>query len=117
MKFHTLILCGSLLVLLSLTAVSQPGPTTTRIEDAQTAERVKAEFLHAWSAYKRYAWGHEHLKPLSRSYDDWHTESLMTTAVDALDTMILMGLREEAEKTRDFIVGHLSFDKDVEVKN
>lgn len=117
MKFHTLILCGSLLVLFSLTAISQPGPTTTRLEDAQTAERVKAEFLHAWSAYKRYAWGHEHLKPLSRSFDDWHTESLMTTAVDALDTMILMGLDEEAGKTRDFIVENLSFDKDVEVKN
>ncbi len=117
MKLHLPILSVCLMLMFSSTAASQPGRVSKTLDDTQVAELVKAEFLHAWNAYKRYAWGHEHLKPLSRSYDDWHSESLMTTAVDALDTMILMGLREEAEKTRDFIVERLSFDKDVEVKN
>ncbi|MEX1276088.1 MAG: glycoside hydrolase family 47 protein [Bacteroidota bacterium] len=117
MKLHLPILSVCLILMFLSTAASQPGRVSKTLDDTQVAELVKAEFLHAWNAYKRYAWGHEHLKPLSRSYDDWHTESLMTTAVDALDTMILMGFREEAEKTRDFIVEHLSFDKDVEVKN
>lgn len=94
-----------------LSQASQPA------DAHQTAEQVKNEFLHAWNAYKRHAWGHEHLKPLSRSYDDWHSESLMTTAVDALDTMILLGLHEEAGRTRDYLVANLSFDKNVEVKN
>jgi mannosidase alpha-like ER degradation enhancer 2 len=39
------------------------------------------------------------------------------TPVDALDTMILMGLKTEADETRALIVKNLSFDKDVYVKN
>ena len=39
------------------------------------------------------------------------------TPVDALDTMIMMGLTDEANKTREFIVKNLSFDQDIEVKN
>ncbi|HEX8130310.1 MAG TPA: glycoside hydrolase family 47 protein [Pyrinomonadaceae bacterium] len=84
---------------------------------AQMAERVRAEFLHAWRGYERYAWGHDALKPLSKAPHDWYKESLLMTPVDALDTMILMGLDAEAEKTRKLIVERLSFDKDVSVKN
>jgi mannosidase alpha-like ER degradation enhancer 2 len=39
------------------------------------------------------------------------------TPVDALDTMIIMGLTDEADKTREFIATNLSFDQDIEVKN
>src|SRR5438128_12253981 len=39
------------------------------------------------------------------------------TPVDALDTMILMGLKDEAEKTKTYIIENLSFDKDIYVKN
>ena len=30
------------------------------------AARVRAEFLHAWRGYERYAWGHDELRPLSK---------------------------------------------------
>src|SRR5207237_7030414 len=39
------------------------------------------------------------------------------TPVDALDTMILMRLKDEAKATREYIATHLSFDKDIEVQN
>jgi mannosidase alpha-like ER degradation enhancer 2 len=39
------------------------------------------------------------------------------TPVDALDTLMLMGLDEEAQATRSFLVRELSFDHDIEVKN
>jgi mannosidase alpha-like ER degradation enhancer 2 len=39
------------------------------------------------------------------------------TPVDALDTMILMGLKDEAESTKRYIIAHLSFDKDIYVQN
>jgi len=39
------------------------------------------------------------------------------TPVDALDTIILMGLNEEAKTTREYIAMHLSFDKDIYVQN
>lgn len=86
-------------------------------DKAEMAERVRQEFLHAWKGYKQYAWGHDELKPLSKSYRDWHSVPLYMTPVDALDTMILMGLDEEAAKTREFIAKNLSFDHDIFVKN
>jgi hypothetical protein len=78
---------------------------------------VRSEFLHAWRGYKKYAWGHDDLKPLSKSYHDWYAEPLLMTPVDALDTMILMGLKEEAASTRRYIIKNLSFDKDISVQN
>jgi hypothetical protein len=81
------------------------------------AARVKAEFLHAWNGYKRYAWGHDELKPLSRKPFDWYGQSLLMTPVDALDTLVLMGLDKEADEDRALIDAKLDFDKDIYVKN
>ena len=36
------------------------------------AERVRQDFLHAWGGYKQYAWGHDELQPLTKSYRDWY---------------------------------------------
>ena len=80
-------------------------------------KQVRAEFLHAWNGYKKYAWNHDDLKPLSKTYHDWYAEPLLMTPVDALDTMILMGLKDEANQTREYIATHLSFDKDISVQN
>src|SRR5262249_6851664 len=81
------------------------------------AKQVRAEFLHVWNAYKRYAWGHDELKPLSKGHRDWYGSSLYLTPVDSLDTMILMGLNTEADDARELILQNLSFDKDIDVKN
>ncbi|MDQ2767459.1 MAG: glycoside hydrolase family 47 protein [Gemmatimonadota bacterium] len=85
--------------------------------DSVTAARVRLEFVHAWKGYKRYAWGHDELRPLSKSYSDWYGHSLLMTPVDALDTMILMGLVDEAREARELIATTLSFDQDLYVKN
>ena len=81
------------------------------------AREVRGEFLYAWNAYKQYAWGHDELKPLSKGFKDWYGTSLYMTPVDALDTLILMGLNDEADKAREAITKNLSFDQDIEVKN
>ncbi|HEY2964463.1 MAG TPA: glycoside hydrolase family 47 protein [Pyrinomonadaceae bacterium] len=81
------------------------------------AAQVKAEFLHAWSGYKKYAWGHDDLRPLSKTPHDWYGQTLLMTPVDALDTMIIMDLEDEAATTKQYIFDHLSFDKDIEVQN
>ena len=88
-----------------------------RVAKKKLAAAVRTEFLHAWNGYKKYAWGHDDLKPLSKAPHDWYGQSLLMTPVDALDTMILMGLNDEARITRDFIAQNLSFDKDIEVQN
>jgi glycosyl hydrolase family 47 len=98
-------------------AQSQKSRKLSDGKKTEMANRVREDFLHAWNAYKQYAWGHDELKPLSKSYRDWYSASLYMTPVDALDTMILMGLDDEAAKTREFIAKKLSFDQDIYVKN
>ncbi len=108
-------------ILLALTVALVFSPSTTnaqpQVNRPQLARQVRAEFLHAWNGYKKYAWGHDDLKPLSKTYHDWYAQSLLMTPVDALDTMILMGLKDEAKHTREYIDQNLSFDKDIEVQN
>jgi hypothetical protein len=103
------------------TSAQQPPSTSsasTEIpSDAEMAERVRQEFRHAWDGYKQYAWGHDALKPLSKSYHDWYGVSLLMSPVDGLDTMILMGMNDEATRTREYIDKNLSFDRDIYVKN
>ena len=48
--------------------------------------------MHAWNAYKRYAWGHDELKPVSHGWQEWFGIGL--TIVDSLDTMWIMGLKD-----------------------
>ncbi len=87
------------------------------IDRKAAAEQVKTEFLHAWNGYKKYAWGNDDLKPLSKSFHNWYAEPLLMTPVDALDTMYLMGMKAEADKTREYITANLKFDKDIYVQN
>ena len=84
---------------------------------SQLAARVRTEFLHAWNNYERYAWGHDALRPLSKTPHDWYGHSLLMTPVDALDTLVVMHLDAEAAKARSLIVSDLSFDRDIYVKN
>ncbi len=88
-----------------------------KINKAKLAEEVKKQFLHAWEGYKKYAWGHDELKPISKSYKDWYGVSLLMTPVDAFDTMTLMGLKKEANEAKELILDSLSFNKDIYVKN
>src|SRR5437588_7153422 len=109
----------SAFLLAAFAAFAMDGCAKSRTdEDAQQlAVRVRTEFLHAWNSYEQYAWGHDALKPLSRTAHDWYGESLLMTPVDALDTLILVKLGAEADKARDLITRELSFDRDVDVKN
>ncbi|HEX2268147.1 MAG TPA: glycoside hydrolase family 47 protein [Pyrinomonadaceae bacterium] len=107
----TRILSVLLLLLLPLSLSAQ------QVNKKKLAAEVKAEFLHAWNGYKKYAWGHDDLKPLSKTHHDWYAQPLLMTPVDSLDTMIIMGLDEEAAATRAYILENLSFDKDIDVQN
>lgn len=101
-------------LVLTTSSFAQQWPKADR---QQMAEKVKTEFLHAWSGYKKYAWGHDDLMPLSKKPKDWYGQTLLMTPVDSLDTLILMGFKDEAKTTRDYIVKNLSFDKDISVQN
>ncbi|CAH1785249.1 unnamed protein product [Owenia fusiformis] len=74
---------------------------------------VVEAFKHSWKGYKEYAWGRDELQPISRSYSTWFGVGL--TLVDSLDTMYIMGLKEEFEEAREWVANSLDFNinKDV----
>ncbi|HEY2797810.1 MAG TPA: glycoside hydrolase family 47 protein [Thermoanaerobaculia bacterium] len=92
-------------------------PLVAPIDRAELAGRVKADLVHSWKGYERYAWGHDELQPVSRTGHDWYGESLLMTPVDALDTLWLAGLTAEAERAKRLILTRLSFDRNLTVKN
>src|SRR5882724_389852 len=102
---------AKLTTLLLILILAAPYALAQQPNKQELADQVKAEFLHAWNGYKKYAWGHDDLKPLSKTYRDWYAQPLLMTPVDALDTMIIMRMKDEAAGTRAYIIDNLSFDK------
>jgi ER degradation enhancer, mannosidase alpha-like 2 len=98
------------------TTVTLPACPAPPDAEPETAARVRDAFLHAWSAYEQYAWGHDQLLPLSRGARDWYPASLVMTPLDAYDTMLLMGLDAEAARAKALILERLSFDHDFPVQ-
>ncbi|KAM9116759.1 endoplasmic reticulum mannosyl-oligosaccharide 1,2-alpha-mannosidase isoform 1-T1 [Pangshura tecta] len=95
-------------------------PSSAEVEDQKEPvpinERQMAvieAFRHAWKGYKEFAWGHDELKPLSKSYSEWF--GLGLTLIDALDTMWILGLKEEFEEAKKWVATDLLLDKNVDV--
>jgi len=88
---------------ISIALTANPSPT-------EISKQIREEFLHAWNGYKTHAWGCDELKPLTKTCHNWGSHSLLITPIEALDTMIIMDLHEEADRTREYIATHLSFD-------
>ncbi|CAL5003164.1 unnamed protein product [Urochloa decumbens] len=76
-------------------------------------EKVKEAMLHAWNSYVKYAWGQDELQPQSKNGVN-SFGGLGATLVDSLDTLYIMGLKEEFKKARDWVAESLDFDKDYE---
>lgn len=102
---------------IAASAVPGPAPTPAAVDRAALTAQVRDELRHAWAGYERYAWGRDELKPVSRTAHDWYRDSLLMTPVDALDTLLLVGLNDEAARAKALILEKLSFDRDVSVKN
>ncbi|XP_028319181.1 endoplasmic reticulum mannosyl-oligosaccharide 1,2-alpha-mannosidase-like [Gouania willdenowi] len=82
-------------------------------EGPDRLEAVRDAFRHAWKGYKSYAWGHDELKPISKTYGEWF--GLGLTLIDSLDTMWILGLKEEFTEAKAWVEKDLSFDKSVDV--
>jgi hypothetical protein len=117
MRTGFVVAAATLLVLSGWAARGGPASAPASAARAELAGRVRQELLHAWRGYERNAWGQDELKPVSKTAKDWYGDSLLMTPVDTLDTLILMGLKDEAEKAKALILEKLSFDKDISVKN
>jgi mannosyl-oligosaccharide alpha-1,2-mannosidase len=79
----------------------------TRQKREERLAQVKVEMIRAWTGYKTYAWMHDELSPVSHKFRDpfcgW-----AATLVDALDTLWIMGMKDEFEEAVQ-AVGDIDF--------
>ena len=70
---------------------------------------VLGAMKHIWKNYKEFAWGKDELHPIShRATSNWG--GMGTTLVDSLDTLWLMGMKDEFWEARDWVRDELSHD-------
>lgn len=60
---------------------------------------------HAWMNYKKYAWGHNELRPVSKTSNGgpFGGAELGATIIDSLDTLYIMGLKEQYLEGREWV--------------
>ena len=100
--------CSFFFVLASRRALDTPSANS----------QVLAMFKHAWQGYKKYAWGHDELGPLTKRGLDWSKlkrEGFGFTILDGMSTMWLMDLKAEFEESVEWVDKHLSFAKDADM--
>jgi len=82
-----------------------PAPSDELTKSRQLA--VMDAFKHAWKAYENRCFGQDELHPRSNTCSNWLNQGL--TIVDSLDTIWLMGMRDEFAKAREWVSEHLHF--------
>lgn len=66
--------------------------------------QVRELFQRDWQAYRQFAWMKDALKPISRSYADQFC-GWAATLIDSLDSLWIMGLREEFDEAVQAVAG------------
>jgi hypothetical protein len=97
-------------------AAAGPAVGAARPPDPVVAAAVRAEFLHAWTAYRRLAWGRDELLPMSGVGSDFFADgvSIGLTIIEALDTLYVMGLDDELSDAVRWCEQNLDFDIDAD---
>jgi hypothetical protein len=82
------------------------------------ANRVRAEFLHAWNGYKSAAWGYDEVLPVSGKPKNFFLSDhpFGLSIIEALDTLYVMELDDELDLCLKWLHAHLDFDIDGNVQ-
>uniref|UniRef100_A0A8C1LJN2 alpha-1,2-Mannosidase n=1 Tax=Cyprinus carpio TaxID=7962 RepID=A0A8C1LJN2_CYPCA len=100
--------------------VRPPGATGHEPADPDAkAKRAKIKEMmqFSWDNYKRYAWGSNELRPISKQ---GHSSNLFgslkgATIVDALDTLYIMEMYDEFEAATEWVESNLDFNMNAEI--
>ncbi len=120
MKKYQALFLLTVTILFASNSLSSAQPATsgsmTKGRKTEMQTTVKKACARAWSGYKRYAWGYDALKPISKQGHNWYGTSFLMTPVDAFDTFLLLGLKTEAKESKELIFSKLRFDVNEEVQ-
>ncbi|KAK7049867.1 mannosyl-oligosaccharide alpha-1,2-mannosidase [Paramarasmius palmivorus] len=80
--------------------------------DVQKRDAVVEAFKHAWRAYERDAMGADEYHPISHKGTNLtHAGGIGYTVIDSIDTMLMMGLKDDYERARSWVENKLSFER------
>jgi mannosyl-oligosaccharide alpha-1,2-mannosidase len=102
-----------------LALAAAPAAAAPKRDWAALGRQVKADMAWAWGHYAERALGQDQIKPVSGTYELFFFakgRGLGLTAVEALDTLYLMGLDAELGQAVRWICDNLDFDIDGEVQ-
>ncbi|KAF9380071.1 hypothetical protein CPB97_008588 [Podila verticillata] len=75
-------------------------------QDRELRERrrkhVRAGMAHAWQGYKKHAWGHDEVYPVSGGHKD-NFNGWGATMIDSLDTLVIMGFNDEFDEALEWV--------------
>ncbi|KAJ6453651.1 seven-hairpin glycosidase [Mycena vitilis] len=92
MRIHAGVVLTSLAGVVRASNIQLPGLTLPS-SAASNAALVKSTFLTAYTDYKTYAWGHDDLEPISKSWTNGRN-GWGATIFDALPTLYIMGFTD-----------------------
>ncbi|KAM8952961.1 mannosyl-oligosaccharide 1,2-alpha-mannosidase IA [Pelodytes ibericus] len=83
----------------------------------QKRDKIKEMMKFSWDNYKRYAWGLNELKPVQKQ---GHSSNLFgniqgATIVDSLDTLYIMGMKDEFNDAKEWVEKNLQYDMNAKV--
>lgn len=78
------------------------GDEEAEQRNAERQRLVRNAFIRCWQGYKTHAWGYDELSPSSVLPNN-HFNGWGATIVDALDTLLVMGLDREYELARNHV--------------
>lgn len=95
------------------------APIEQPIEKDESSDDYRSNFIrqmarYAWNGYKKYAWGKNEVRPIaltshSQGIFGGSSSTLAATIVDALDTLLIMQLKDEYNEGREFIKNSFKF--------
>uniref|UniRef100_A0A834VBH7 alpha-1,2-Mannosidase n=1 Tax=Sarcoptes scabiei TaxID=52283 RepID=A0A834VBH7_SARSC len=94
------------------TLMIMPDGEDSDSEIQKRREKVREMMIVAWDSYRKYAWGENELKPISKkghSPGIFGNTKLGATIIDGMDTLFIMGLMDRFNEGRDWIEKNLDF--------
>ena len=69
---------------------------------------------HAWDGYVKHAWGKNEVRPVSlrgNTASIFGSALMGATIIDALDTLLIMDMKDEFDKARNWVAENLDFNR------
>ncbi len=114
--FLLIFFAGILTACNSTSSKNGSNNSSEKLQETELAQEVIDETLRSWKSYKKYAWGHDVLSPLSKSHSDWYEKPLYISPIDAYSTLYVMGLTQEAKEIEQYVIDSLDFNIDIDAK-